>query len=210
MREVEAVDDEVLRSTFGRVLNPKEGARRWLARAPGAAAPVAADAPYQLHRVAPGTWIATGAGTADGADDDAIRASLDRTEPDDGPWVGVTLVDDGVLADAWPHAPSSWLAGLGAATDGRWVRAYAGAGRVAPTLRTIVAGYPVQLPIERLDDEVLRVRLPDLGQWPEHPTVDAMAVAEEAARTLLAVDDAARIELERLLQALTGIGGEDA
>lgn len=210
MREVDALDDETLRATFGRVLNPKEGARRWLARASSAVSAAADAAPHQLHRLAPGTWVAYGVGAADHADEAAIVAALCQTEPDDGPWVGVTLVDDGVLADAWPHAPSSWLAGLGAATGGHWVRAYAGAGRVAPTLRTIVAGYPVQLPIERLDDEVLRVRLPELGDWPDHPTIDAREVAFEAARSLLAVDDAARIELERLLQALTGIGAEDA
>lgn len=194
--ELEALDDAAFERAFGRVCNPKEGARRWLR--------TLSEDGLRVHRLAPGTWVAAGRGEPDVPAAVAAVEQATRT----GRWDAIVLVDRGLPADAWPHAPAQWLAGV--ELGDRWVVGLCDRDRVAPALERIIATFPVQMPVRALDDRQLELVLPELGDWPEHPRVDSAAVALEAARTLLAVDDMARVELDRLLAALTGLlDGED-
>ncbi|MFT6626919.1 MAG: hypothetical protein ACJA1R_000171 [Flavobacteriales bacterium] len=203
--EVEALDEPTVARVFGRAFQPKQRVREWVA--------TSVDAHDDtLHYLGPGTYVQL-LRPDDANELDAVIASarktLDQSEPEAGPWHLETLVHDGEPADTYPHAPAAWLSGLDDALEGLTVLSFVGLGRVKPALEHIVSGFPIQLLFEPIDEETLRMRLPDLDGWPDHPTLDLTGIGAEAARTMLTIDDAARVELERLLQSLTRLNHDD-
>lgn len=236
-REVEALDEAAVMSTFGRAFNAKEVARRALST------PDAHGA--QPHSLGPALAVAImPAGTPmtdvleranrlprpehdDGAFGDvgprATVALANETEAQDAEqsgestrasarpadWIAEPLCLGGVLTDGYAGAAAGWLAGLRLdepeAVD---VWGLADASAVLPAARHIVKLFPVQVGFEERADGVLAMLLDDGGA--QQPEIDARGVAREAARTLLDVADTTRLEIDRLLHALTGLWDGEA
>lgn len=190
--EVDTLTDDAVVKAFARPFNPKAATRDRLGR-PAPAETISAERLSQTLAL-----VSAARGAADAVVDAALRELGER-------WVAAPLSTEGVPVGGFAGAPAEWLpSGL---TRDWWGAADAGA--VLPALEHIVQGFPVPLAFEESGDTIT-VRLPD-GATPP-PTIDARGVAEEAARSMVEVGDAARLELDRLLQALTGLwtGEEDA
>lgn len=188
-REVEALTGAAVSDAFGRSFSPKEELRAWL-RATPASTPA-------LTRLAPGLWAASAPNAIDA---EASLATL-RATTTLGSWVRADLLAEGELDASAPHAAFAWLSGLGAALEGRAVATFASADLVAPTLDEVLARFPVQVPVE-LSGDTLVLQVPG---FPEGAlTVDPRDVAREAARSASAPADLARLELDRVLWAVTG------
>lgn len=191
-REVEVLDAAAIRSAFGREFNAKEAARTWLAdRVPSDDGAVRAMGP--ALRV---VHVPTGGRPLPAAE----VADPDR-------WAAAPLVEDGLPVAGYPGAADEWLAGLTLHGDA-WGLVHLDA--IGAFARSIPEGFPIQIAFDEPEPDRLVLRLPDREERGVDPELDARGIAVEAARALLDPGDATRLEIDRLLLALTGMWSNDA
>lgn len=182
----ERLSDAFAIGVFGRPLSAKAVARAQLAR------PLGPDpAP-----VAPGLWLVQ-ATTEQGAA--SACAALD------GPVSIELLGRDGRWRGGFFGAPEGWLAGVACPTTP--VFGVASRGGLVDAVRRVVDTWPIPVGVQRIDATTIGLRLPDDVEA-DAPTIDELGVGAEAARSMLLPDEAAHLEVERLLHGLVA-GGDD-
>ncbi len=213
-REVDTLDDETLLALFGRVLNPKESVRRAVAAAPVFSARV----PHRIERLSEGLAVVL---APHGALDEAwvrrdlagLDAVADTDDPADkagGIWQIEPLAIAGETAHGFPAAPDEWLADVAARHPRLDVFGAARHGAATAGLRAAIDTFTVAVTLEPRDDaaDVLELRAPGDPDMPPiaFPLAD---ICREAARTMAAPADIARLEIDRALAGLTGLLGTD-
>jgi len=183
--ECVSLNEEQVMAALGRAFNAKEPARRWVCRSPD---------PPDLLRLGPALAIARA------ECGEQARAAVELAIPGVSEWSVEALTGPrgprggfrGAPIEWWPHiehAPESSFWGLAACSV------------VRPTLERIVASFPIKVGVEPTPAGTLALAVPE-GAAPE---IDPRGVGREAARSLLDPGDVTRLELERVLYALTGL-----
>jgi hypothetical protein len=134
-----------------------------------------------------------------------------RTTPlPDGLWVHAVLGDADHLAAGFDGAAEAWLSDMRPhlAAAGARLHAWALADAVGPALDAIVSRFPIPCRMEALDLDTLWLRAPGMRDPDLAPQIVPADVAAEAARSLSQPTDIARLEIDRILHALTGWYGE--
>ncbi|MFT6395586.1 MAG: hypothetical protein ACJAYU_000328 [Bradymonadia bacterium] len=186
-------EDEILR-TFGRPLSAKQVVRKWLLN----------DA-TGVCDCGPGLRLVCG----DYPDaESAVRAAAENSVVA-GPWTCVRLDQNDAWLEGFFGAPSGWLADIDAGLDCLW--GCVAQGDLQETIERIVSSFPIQIGLER-ESDTLAMILPDSDGPQPRPTFEISEIAEESARCMSCPSDIARLEIDRLLHALTGLWvatGED-
>ncbi len=190
---LDALSVEAVEAAFGRCLNPKEEARRFVADGAAAAGP-------RQRRLACGLWVAT---VPSGSGAIALRVRGEEGH-DDEDHVIVPLCVAGVPLAGFPGAPAEWLDSAPADVD---VFGVAAPSVVETAVRDIVETFPIEMTPVAEERSSLRLVLPDRDVRRDDPLLSTAEMAYEAARGLVAPGDIARLEIDRVLHALTGLSG---
>lgn len=175
-----------VREVAGRPLSAKAAVRELLA-----ASEPSAEA--RAHALAPG--LAVVLAPAECAEGDA-RAALAALGGLTSSWVLRQAAAAGAPVAGGFGAPSGWLADA-PGLEGQSVWLAASPGEVLHALEHILGGLPLGARLVPTATSSVQVELP--GPHTDHPVLDPVRVAEEAAATGLVPGDAARLELDRLL-----------
>lgn len=191
--EVDVLDEDAARRAFGRALSAKavvrDAVRNW-------------DGDARILALAPGLAAVLGEGDVG---DLAARvpdhiAGAER--------VVRPLVVDGVPVDGYPGAPGEWLRGL-AIDEDLTVVGVADPDPVRPAIERVIATFPIEVTLDAPTPDVVRLIAPDDTERDAPLDIHRSDVAAEAAGTLVPPEEAAHLEVERILHALTGLVADE-
>ena len=193
-----SLDELHIRTVTGRCWNPKAVVRRWLIEHPVAntVRPVELTPSLVLLDAPAGHSV-----------DQAVAGLADPITLQS--WVVQPLWVGGKAASGYHGSPDHWLADLAALLGGRDLWCAADPSVVFGALDPIVTEFPVPTALRLDAGGVLWLRLSGIKEREGAPEIDPREVAIEACRTASAVEDIARLELDRILVALITRDGAD-
>ncbi len=187
-------EEEVWR-VFGRPLSPKQAARDWLITGQSG-----------VLDCGPGLRLVRG----QHEDEASVAAIAAENSVVDGPWSAVLLSDGDKRLSGFFGAPDGWLARIETGSDKLW--GCAAQGPLAGTIERIVKQFPIEIELVR-EPDTLAMILPASDGPEGRPTFEIAEISIESARSMSYPPDVARLEIDRLLHALTGlwvVTGEEA
>lgn len=185
--ECSVLTEAEIQRVFGRPLSAKQIARDWLT----------SGATGVCH-CGPGLRLVRG----DYEDAQSAITAASANSVAEGPWSAVRLDEPDGWISGFFGAPSGWLAGIEAGPEKLW--GCADHGQLPVTIERIVSGFPIQVGLEQQSDSLAMI-LPDSDGPQPRPTFEIAEIAEESARSMSSPSDVARLEIDRLLHALTGL-----
>lgn len=153
--------------------------------------------------LADGLWVVPGVHSGEQAIDAAVALGALRAN-----LVAEPLEQDGAWRGGYPGAPEGFAADLPTSTSGTWW-AVVSVGEVLAAIERILRQLPVPMRLLPEASGAFRLGVVDAPEGDPQPQLEPSDVAREAARSLLVPADAARLELDRVLQVLLLTDGED-
>jgi hypothetical protein len=190
---VATLDEDAIFSVFGRYWNPKSAVRRWVLSHPSPA-----DGQVRRVELAPGTVVFDApAGTPEA---DIQAKALDPIRGT--AWIVAPLWTEESAPAGFFGAPADWLHGLAKQLEGRDLWCAADPSMVFQTVDSVCSEFPIATRVRMDADGTLWLRMSGRKDREGAPEIDPNAVALEAAQTGSAVEDIARLELDRIVIGL--------
>jgi len=200
------LDDDVAIASFERVISGKGALRRMLRERAHASLP--SDA-FEMATLADGLAVIFIPASEGATSADAEAWLTNASPPDPGErWTVCPLRIDGVLAKRYPACPAEWLAGFENVAPAWDVFGAASSAPIISAIERVLATFPIQIELRDHGAGSYGLVPPDT-HVDEAPRFDVSSIAEEAARTLIPPEEAAHLEVDRVLHVLAGWWEDD-